>query len=315
MTALFHDSEIADEPRRSMIYEGDIFVSGPRPSTLALIEHARGMIEEAYGDDPCHAQYRMSVEEFSAIGAALKPRFIHHPRTKTLIQRVVADHGCDLRDIHLDVPRLRLATSSGYLTTGVGYAFHPHRDTWYSAPMCQINWWLPIYDFGRDAGMAFHPRYMTEAVKNGSAAFNYYRWNADGRKNAAKHVGTDTRVQPKPEQEIELDPQVRPVCKAGGIIMFSAAHLHSTVPNISGATRFSIDFRTVSQTDLEDRRSAVNLDSHCTGTSLRDFLRGTDRAPLPADLIGSYDSGGPVEGGVLVFKPDQHDDKIAKPVA
>lgn len=314
MTTLHVDTDLPDDRRRAMLYEGDICVSGPMPSTIALIEHARGMIEEAYGDDPCRAQYRMSVEEFSAIGATLKPRFIHHPRTRTLIQRVVADHGCDLRDIHLDVPRLRLATSSGYLTTGVGYAFHPHRDTWYSAPMCQINWWLPIYDFDREAGMAFHPRYMREAVKNGSADFNYYRWNADGRKNAAKHVGSDTRVQPKPQQEIELDPQIRPVCKAGGIIMFSAAHLHSTVPNTSGLTRFSIDFRTVSQTDLEDRRGAANLDSHCTGTSLRDFVRGTDRRQLPDDLIASYDSGGPVEGGVLVFKPDQHDDNTARRV-
>lgn len=307
MTSVHFDADLGEPQRRQQLYEGDLFVFGPAPSTLALVEHARGMIEEAYGDDPCHAQFRMSVEEFSAIGAALKPRFIHHPRTKRLIRRVIADFGCDLRDTYLDVPRLRLASSHGYLTTGVGYAFHPHRDTWYSAPMCQLNWWLPIYDFGRDAGMAFHPRYMHEAVKNGSADFNYYRWNADGRKNAAKHVGQDTRVQPKPLQEIELDPQIRPVCKAGGIILFSAAHLHSTVPNTSGATRFSIDFRTVSLTDLEERRAPANLDSRCTGTSLRDFVRGTDFERLPADIVAAYDSGGEVEGGVLVFTPDVHD--------
>jgi hypothetical protein len=311
MTAIHHDSDIGEASRRARIYDGDLFVFSAKPSTIALIEHARAMIEEAYGEDPCQAQYRLAVEEFSAIGAALKPRFIHHPRTKRLIRRVIADYGCDLMDTYLDVPRLRLATAGGYLTAGVGYAFHPHRDTWYSAPMCQLNWWIPIYDFDHDAGMAFHPRYMTEAVANGSARFNYYEWNARGRLNAGQHVKTDTREQPKPEQAVELDPQIRPMCKAGGIILFSAAHLHSTVPNTSPRTRFSIDFRTVSLLDLEERRSAANLDSHCTGTSLRDFMRGTDLERLPRSIIEAYDSGAPVDGGVLVFTPDLHEKATA----
>jgi hypothetical protein len=312
VTAIHLDADLTELDRRRQLYEGDLFVFNPLPSALALVEHARGMIEEVYGDDPGRAQFRMPVEEFSAIGGPLKPRFIHHPRTKRLIRRVIADLGCDLRDTYLDVPRLRLASSDGYLTTGVGYAHHPHRDTWYSAPMCQLNWWLPIYDFSRDAGMAFHPRYMDEPVANGSASFNYYRWNADGRKNAGQHLGQDTRVQPKPLQEIELNPQLRPVCKAGGIILFSAAQLHSTVPNTSGTTRFSIDFRTVSLADLEERQGPPNLDSHCSGTSLRDFMRGTDFERLPAEIVAAYDSGGEVEGGVLVFTPDLHDQSSSK---
>ena len=57
--------------------------------------------------------------------------------------------------------------------------------------------------------MAFHPRYWTEPVKNSSNEYNYYEWNATSRKDAAKHVKSDTRKQPKPLEEIELDPQVR----------------------------------------------------------------------------------------------------------
>lgn len=311
MTSVYHGAQLGDDARRKALYAGDIFVYAPTPATIALIEHARTMIEEVYGDDPTHAQYRMPVEEFSAKGGPLKPRFIHHPRTKKIIARAIAELGCDLEQTYLDVPRLRLATSDAYLTSGVGYAFHPHRDTWYSAPMAQLNWWIPIYDFAFDAGMAFHPRYMTEAVKNGSAEFNYYAWNGDGRKNAGQHVKTDTRKQPKPEQELDLDPQIRPIVPAGGVILFSAAHLHSTVPNSSGATRFSIDFRTVNRADLEAGLAAANLDSHCTGTSLRDFMRGTDLERLPEDLVARYDSGEKPEGGVLVFTPDLHEQKSA----
>ena len=31
-----------------------------------------------------------------------------------------------------------------------------------------------------------------------------------------KYIITDTRQQPKPEEPLELEPQVRAVCKAGG---------------------------------------------------------------------------------------------------
>jgi hypothetical protein len=305
MTAIYHESDMPDGERRPLLYKGDLFVFTPRPSTLALVEHARGMIEGVFGDDPTHAQFGMPVEKFVELGGPLKPAFIHHPRTKELIRDVIADLGCCLDDTYLDVPRLRLATSNGYLTAGVGYAFHPHRDTWYSAPMAQLNWWIPIYDFGPEAGMAFHPRYMDEPIKNGSAGFNYYRWNADGRKNAAQHVKTDTRVQPKPEQEIDLDPQIRIMGKAGSVLIFSAAHLHSTVPNTSGATRFSIDFRTVSLSDVKNGAGARNIDSDCTGTSLRDFMRGSDLQRLPEDVVALYDDGSAGDG-IAVFTPDVH---------
>ncbi len=85
-------------------------------------------------------------------------------------------------------------------------------------------------------------------------------------------------------------------------MLFSAAHLHSTVPNTSGRARYSIDFRTVNLADLKAGRSAPNLDSHCTGTSLRDFIRGSDRAPMPADVVAQYDDESSREGE-LVFAP------------
>ena len=65
----------------------------------------------------------------------LNRAFIHHPRTLKLIRDVVEELGCGLNDTYIDVPRLRMVTHGGYLTSGVGYAHHPHRDTWYSAPM------------------------------------------------------------------------------------------------------------------------------------------------------------------------------------
>ncbi|MBV9183821.1 MAG: hypothetical protein JO356_21160, partial [Acidobacteria bacterium] len=209
MNTVFYDSAVNDDLRRQRLFAGQLFVFSPRPASLALVEFARAMIREAFGSrDPLTAQHQMPVEEYVSVVAPLKPAFIHHPDTMKLLRALVEEAGCELESTYVDVPRLRMVTSDAYLTSGVGYAHHPHRDTWYSAPMAQLNWWVPIYDFESESSMAFHPRYWAEAVENGSAEFNYYEWNATGRKQAAQHVKSDTRKQPKAKQEIELEPQV-----------------------------------------------------------------------------------------------------------
>jgi ectoine hydroxylase-related dioxygenase (phytanoyl-CoA dioxygenase family) len=169
--------------------------------------------------------------------------------------------------------------------------------------MSQLNWWLPIYDIETEMSMAFHPQYFDRKIKNGSADFNYYNWNSVGRKDAAKHIKSDTRKQPKPEEDLQLQPEVRFVMPAGGVVLFSATHLHSTVANTSGNARYSIDFRTVNLDDVKAKGGAKNLDSHCSGTSLRDFMRGSDLARMDESTVAIYDDA-PAPDEFKVFKPE-----------
>jgi hypothetical protein len=299
MHAIYVDSPASDDTRRERLYDGDLFFYAPQSATRALCELGQQMAEEAFAPhDPETAQDEMEVEDYAALLADLKPRFIHDPQSKRLIQEMLTDLGCDPENVYFDVPRMRTSTSHGYLTSGIAYAFHPHRDTWYSAPQSQLNWWLPIYPISPDNGVAFHPKYWDTPVKNSSRTYNYAVWNATSRKEAAKHVKSDTRVQPKPEEEIELDPQIRPICEPGGLVIFSAAQMHSSVPNTSGRTRFSIDFRTVHIGDAAEQRGAPNIDSECTGTTMGDYLRISDLAHVPGELIEAYDTPAPAGVGV-----------------
>src|SRR4249919_1256017 len=139
MLNVWLDRQVTDDERRHAIYAGDLFVYSPRKTVLELCAVAREMLEAALpGHDPQQAQHHLPVEEFARILSAVKPRFIHDPRCKELIARLLGELGCDPERTYFDVPRLRSSTSGGYLTTGIAYAFHAHRDTWYSAPMCQI---------------------------------------------------------------------------------------------------------------------------------------------------------------------------------
>ena len=96
-----------------------------------------------------------------------------------------------------------------------------------------------------------------------------------------------SRVDLAPDHQI--DPQIRLICPVGGLILFSAAQMHSSVPNTSGVTRFSIDFRTVNIDDVQSRREASNVDSECTGTSLRDFLRARDFQRIAEGVALTYE--------------------------
>jgi hypothetical protein len=290
MPTIYHDAALDDQRRRHRLYGGDLFTFTRGESTAELCELARDLSAEAFGAyEPTVAQDNMPPEKFVEILAELKPEFIHHPRAKELIAGMLSELGCDLEKTYFDVPRLRTMAHGDYLNAGLAYQFHPHRDTWFSAPQQQLNWWLPVYEIEPENSMAFHPQYFDRPVINSSSEYDYDAWNRTGRQEAAKQVKKETRKQPRPEEPLDLEPDLRIVTPPGGTIVFSAAQLHSTVPNTTNRTRFSIDFRTVNLDDLVEGIGAANRDSDCTGTTLRDFLRASDLEPLPEDVIGMHD--------------------------
>ena len=289
---LFFDSKMHDAKRREEMYAGSIFVYSPSSKRLKLCELARELVETAFnGHDPLKIQDQMPVERCVEILAELKPKFIHHPKAKEYIQGMLAERGCDLEKTYFDVPRLRTAFPSDYLSSGIAYAFHPHRDTWYSAPFSQINWWMPVYDVCSRQHHGLPHALLEKGVANSSNTYNYYEWNRANRQSAAQHVKADTRVQPRAQVPVEQDPQFRVVANVGGAMLFSAAQLHSTVPNTSGVTRYSIDFRTVHLDDVWNKCGAPNVDSAATGTTMRDYLRATDFSHLPEEAIALYFDG------------------------
>ena len=77
--------------------------------------------------------------------------------------------------------------------------------------------------------------------------------------------------------------------------------------NTTDLARYSIDFRTVHLDDVAGKIGAPNIDSKSTGTTMRDYLRATDLAKLPEELIALYDDGSAEGDKVLYFG-----DRLAK---
>ena len=301
MPSVFFDPEFDDAERRERLYAGDLIVLSPSKASRELIALADEMLVKAFAPhDPRSIHEHLSAEEVAGILSTLKPAFIHHPECKRIIPALMEEYGIDRQKLFYDVPRMRSAYPSHFLSSGIAYAFHPHRDTWYSAPMCQINWWMPIYPLQPDNAMGFYPHYFREPVANNSEIYNYYEWNTKSRADAAKHVKSDTREQPKPQQSLE-GKSMRILPPPGGIILFSGAQLHETVPNTTELARYSIDFRTVALDDVVARRGAANVNSRCTGTTMRDYVNAADGSGLPEEIVSLYDDGTATQDKILRF--------------
>ncbi len=234
------------------------------------------MISEMLSPDAERAQFELPLETFIQRVGPLKSRFTNDLRTKELVRDVLDSFGCDLDNTYFDVPRLRVVPHGDYLSSGVSYAYKAHRDTWYSSPAHQVNWWMPVFDVTGDRAMSFFPEYWDKPVLNSSAGFDYGEWCRVGRTLAQSQVGKDTRNHPLPLEPVEIRSELRIAGTKGDAIMFSAGHLHATAPNQSGLTRFSIDFRTINLTDADATRGWKNIDSRATGSTLGDFIRASD---------------------------------------
>lgn len=289
MNILRFNPNVEDNVRRNFLFDGDFIFYSNMQSLKDLVEHAKKFISGTFGDsDAEKAQYSMSVKNFVELISPLKSGFTNDQGTKELIRRVLMEFGCDTEKTYFDVPRIRIVTSDNYLTAGVGYAYRAHRDTWYSSPQGQINWWLPVFDLTPENTMSLYPGYWKNRIKNSSIDFNYDEWCQQGRVLATVQTGADTRKHPLPEEEIDVTTETRFVLSSAEVMLFSAAHLHATAPNRSGKTRFSIDFRTIHIDDILEGRGAANIDNDSTGTTLNDFYKASDLQRIAPDIIDRY---------------------------
>jgi hypothetical protein len=58
--------------------------------------------------------------------------------------------------------------------------------------------------------------------------------------------------------------------------------------------------------DVKGKMGAPVVDEECTGTTMRDYLRGTDLSHIPDDVVACYDDETNVSGR-LIYQPQGAD--------
>lgn len=298
MTVLV-DPDLQDDALRQAVYDGKLIVLTRLQAVRDLVDYTRDQLTSLFKPyDPEHVHEHIDPAEMAKLLGVWKPRWIHSEQSKKLVCDIITQAGLPAEYTHYDVPKPRTSFPAGHLNTGVAAAFPWHRDSWYSAPFQQLNFWLPIYPVREDNSMAFDPNGFGRAVPNTSATFDYYRNNAQ-RLTAAAQVTKDQQARPgaidhEPAQELIVLPS------PGSVLLFAGAQLHTSIRNTSGLARYSVDFRTVDARDLVAGRCAPVVDADCTGTAVRDFMNIADGSRFDEQTVTAI-FGPPPADAMLVF--------------
>ena len=304
------DPELSAESLRNALYGGRLVLLTRLRAVSEFVEYTqKQLIELFYPHDPEHAHEHFDKTEMANMLVRWKHGFIHANESKDLVREIICEAGFEAEFTHYDVPKPRTSFPIGHLTSGIAYAFPWHRDVWYSAPAQQINWWLPIFPAREDNAMSFDLQSFDRGISNNSDTFDYYKNNADRRLNHHGIALTQewqqrpAAVDYEPLHELVVLPAV------GQVLLFSGAQLHRSIPNISGQSRFSVDFRTADARDLLAGQGAPIVDVHCAGTAIRDFHNVEDGGSFDEQTI-THIFGAPPPDALLVFSLAEEEQSV-----
>ena len=267
-----------EPPDRHAVYRGDVFLAAPTDASLRLVAAARAGLAEALGCAPAEVrdvpQQLPNESLFAKIGAFRKQLYLE-PRFHDAIRDVIAAYGIDPGRVAFDPLRLRVIRHRGHENPLAAAVYHPHRDTWYGHPPALIAWWIPLDDLAEHETFVFYPERFAAPVDNDSEVFDYDDWVRDGwelkigwQRLAA---GAEARY-PRAAPGVDGGRAAGFACRTGENLVFSGAHFHATLPQATGRTRFSLDFRIDELDDHAAGLGAPNVDNRSRGSALRDYV-------------------------------------------
>lgn len=257
---------------RPCIYAGKIFHVPAIAETRRLVADIYTALEDAFGAPLQEVHARMGFEEMKLPLAKLRHDLEHAPRYVQAAGDILSALGMAGADVRRDALRLRCVLNAGHQSPQAERAYAAHRDTWFGNPQSQINFWIPLHDVTPAQSFTFYPSYFNAPVKNTSGDFDYTQWMQVAGWQGAKTLQKPVAVDYPHVLETPDDPYAFSfAAKAGDIIIFAASHLHQTVKNASGLTRFSLDFRAVHMADHASGIGAPNPDNASRPDALRDY--------------------------------------------
>jgi hypothetical protein len=291
MMSIIRTLDLPVEPRSLLdrLYAGEVLCLRQTPPARALVAHTRAMLEAAFAphhppevhrvlDHPAQAErfaevqrtfwkddtvHRLWAEVFALAG--LDPSSIARDKYHLRFQ----PH----QDRDADLPRHRATSTLAF-----------HRDTWGSNIYAQVNWWGPVYEIDAGRTMAIYPELWSRPVPNTTAQFDLAAIIERSRAGGRNAVNADDAI-PHVLEGADLGPVEPVVIAPGDLLLFSAAHAHTGVPNHTGLTRISLETRTVLINDVRRGAGAPNVDGHAPWMAPGWFRRVSDQAKL-SDILG-----------------------------
>jgi len=292
-SAILHrlDAPLTDAERGARLFRGELIVFRRLPAVTELVAWTDALVREGLGgDDPATRHRGLERESWRTRVASLQTRFRRDPTPARLFAQALVQIGADPGQTFRDRLGLRVVPPGDRLAGGRMSRTHPHRDTWGSNLPQQVNWWLPVYPLAPGRTLAVYPAYWNRPIANSCAEWSFEALIAHRR----RHPGALTDgypTVPHPTEPVDTASELRVRLDPGDLLCFSSAHLHGSVPNDTGRTRFSVETRTVSLPDLRAGGGAPDVDGGGGPPRLEWFRRVTDGAPLAEIVADRADRG------------------------
>ena len=266
------------------IFAGRILCFEGLAPVLDLVAAARRCAEAAFPNgDPVTAHASLGAADYAARYEEMRRSFLNDDEANGAVEAALTAAGVDSQVSYHDALVVRVSPpDAADYSRGFG-TVPPHRDSWGSGFLSQINWWLPVYPVTEDRTLAIFPAHWNKKIKNDSDGWDWRKAGKDA----------DVPLLPTASEYLDRTSEIRLLVQPGTLVAFSAAHLHASVSNSTPFARFSCEIRTISLDDLRPGRGAPNIDGGAMTPAFSWFRRLGDGEKLPPSLLKAEESSLP----------------------
>ena len=139
-------------------FRGELIVFRRLDALDALLDHARGIACAAFAE-PIRDEGRLDSELWREKATAARRTFMHSEAVPGLLCALFVELGFDPETTYRDRAILRFQPGRAACRTRRLRDLPPHRDSWGSNLMTQMNWWAPVFPVEPGATMEIWPDY------------------------------------------------------------------------------------------------------------------------------------------------------------
>ncbi len=262
------------------LFGGALLIFKAVPAVYDFCDLVDELAQEVFGGlEPTTAQFDLDEATFSGKVDTLQKTVAKHPGARETFLEALAQVGVDVEQTYWDKLFFRVSPHGSDYTGDNPRALKAHRDTWGSNVYQAVNWWAPIYPLTAERTITFFPSYWDKPVQNSTDIWDLEVIRAERR------AGEPPSLPLVPEPLETAENELRILLEPGDLLAFSGAHLHASVPNTSGAARFSVETRTVNSDDVTANRAAPNVDGRAPRTAWS-WFRHTRSGERLSEVVG-----------------------------
>lgn len=238
---------------KNSLFNGTIFKFSNSNNALKIINAIK---KEVRGNYSNNLEFLHLEENAELIAKELIIKLKNQDKFLELFENFLREINFEINECYRDKFVVRIAPAEFKKATYEASRIGIHRDTWGTNIFEQINWWAPINYLNRTNTLIFYPEYFNKPIKNTTSSWDLNTYLKKRKLGEFDYPSAPQLLEDLSHETKELRVDIKP----GEILCFSGSHLHSSTKENSNTSRFSYEIRTVSISDIIDKRQAPNVD-------------------------------------------------------